>query len=296
MLTPRVSVCFIMKKIYVFVLLISVFISAFASAVAVNQPVTAVSARQKQENAVEGNPFGILLYKPTYVLPAYYTESPDQAVYENNTPDSQRLDHLEFKAQLSFKVPLWRNMLGTQDNLFLGYTQLSYWQFYAKSQYFRETDYEPEIFWVHHLTHFLDIDSGVVHQSNGRGGEYERSWNRVYVNLIYSRKHYMISIKPWALIFKDSSSDVHNPHIVDYMGNGRFLAAYKWNSQEVSVMSRNNLQSGFTRGAEELTYSFPLFGHVKGYLQAFSGYGQSLIEYDHYTNGVGVGIALNDWI
>ncbi|MFN7095894.1 MAG: phospholipase A, partial [Burkholderiales bacterium] len=26
------------------------------------------------------------------------------------------------------------------------------------------------------------------------------------------------------------------------------------------------------------------------------GYGQSMIEYNHYTNSIGIGIALNDWI
>ena len=61
-------------------------------------------------------------------------------------------------------------------------------------------------------------------------------------------------------------------------------------------MSRNNITSLFRRGAVELTWSFPIQKYVKGYVQAFSGYGQSLIEYDHYTDSIGIGIALSDVI
>jgi len=39
-----------------------------------------------------------------------------------------------------------------------------------------------------------------------------------------------------------------------------------------------------------------LLTKVKGYVQVFSGYGQSLIDYNRYTNGVGIGFALSDWI
>ena len=41
---------------------------------------------------------------------------------------------------------------------------------------------------------------------------------------------------------------------------------------------------------------FPLVNHFHGYVQGFSGYGQSLIEYNHYTNSASLGIAINDWI
>jgi phospholipase A1 len=61
-------------------------------------------------------------------------------------------------------------------------------------------------------------------------------------------------------------------------------------------MSRNNLESGFSKGAVELGWSFPLFqyDYIKGYIQYFSGYGESLIDYNNYVNRIGFGILLTD--
>jgi phospholipase A1 len=65
-----------------------------------------------------------------------------------------------------------------------------------------------------------------------------------------------------------------------------------------SAMSRNNLESGFSRGAVELTWSFPLgnYPFLKGYIQYFNGYGESLIDYDNHVNKIGIGFALTDWL
>jgi phospholipase A1 len=52
------------------------------------------------------------------------------------------------------------------------------------------------------------------------------------------------------------------------------------------------MESDFKRGTEELDITFPLYNHLHGFLQAFSGYGQNLISFNHYTNAFGVGISL----
>lgn len=261
---------------------------------------TKTSALQKhyeEQKKANESPLGITFLEPTYVLPFYYTANPDQAVYANNTPDNQKVKNAEFKAQLSFMFPLWPHMFGNQNvSLNVSYTQLMYWQFYAKSQYFRETDYEPAVFVSYNFHKNWLLYTGVMHESNGRGGEYERSWNRAYMNLMFSRGNWMVSIEPWILIFKAQSSDLHNPDIKRYLGNGRLLLAYKFGKNEVSFMSRNNLQSGFKRGAIELTYSYHLLKHLYLYTQYFNGYGQSLIEYNHRTQAYGIGVALNDWL
>jgi phospholipase A1 len=254
--------------------------------------------RLEHEQQIAKNPFGIGFYRPTYILPFYYTQTPCVDCYpDGSIPADQTLKRPEFKAQISFKLPIWQSMFGKPFSLYFGYSQLFYWQIYTKSQYFRETNYEPEFFIQHHLLQNWLLNLGIVHESNGRGGDLEKSWNRVYASLVFSGTHWIIHFKPWFLIFKAQSSDIHNPDISRYLGHLEFLVAYKFYKGHIlSLRSRNNFESGFKRGAVQVNYSFPLHGHVKGFLQIFSGYGQSLIEYNHYTNAIGVGISLNDWV
>jgi phospholipase A1 len=257
------------------------------------------SLYQKESNQIQADTnkkFNIILYKPTYILPAYYTAYPDEAVYQNSTPDNQQVDRMEFKGQLSFLVPLVKNIFGKGTALNASYTQLSYWQFYAESQYFRETDYIPAVFFSDNFLKNWQYNLGVEHESNGRGGSAERSWNRAFGDIIFSKGNWMVDITPWILIFKDESSNLHNPDIQHYMGNGQILFTYKLGNNVLSFMSRNNLQSGFKRGAEEITWSHPVYSRFSLFVQGFSGFGQSLIEYNHYTNSIGLGFSLNSYL
>jgi len=251
----------------------------------------------RDEEKIGNNQFAVDLFNPNYVLPFYYTQTPDQKVYGDTTPDHQKVMRQELQGQISFQVPMVRNIFNENSSLNVAYTQLMMWQVYANSQYFRETDYMPEIFVVQRYgTHWIGRYS-IVHQSNGRGGDMERSWNRAYAETIYSGKNWMVSVKPWILIFAHESTTVHNPDIIHYMGHGEITAAIKTKDDLVfSTMVRNNVESRFQRGAEEVNLSFPIHGHFRGYVKFFSGYGQTLIEYNHYTNAVGIGIMLNDII
>lgn len=251
--------------------------------------------RVKQEEKVEENPFAISLYNPNYALPFYYTAKPAYTIYGNTTPEQQKLQHHEFKAQFSFKVPVWARILRSKFSLYLAYTQKFYWQVYTRSAYFRESNYEPEVFVEYPLFDWNTWRVGVVHQSNGRGGDMERSWNRVYVEGIFSLRHWMLSLKPWVLV-ANKSTRVYNRDIARYLGHGRLVIAYKYRDFVFSLMGRNNLESGFRRGAIEAAVSFPVFKRLHGYIQYFDGYGQSLIEYNHRTSAVGVGLILNNWI
>lgn len=252
--------------------------------------------RLNQQRQVVKTRAGISFYEPTYILPYYYTGRPYYSIYKGNTPENEPLKNEEFKGQMSFQLPLWYNMFGSNMSLNVSYTQLSYWQVYAKSQFFRETNYEPQIFLSDHFSRNSLIAFGLNHQSNGRGGQLERSWNRLFVDFTFTGYHWMVDIKPWILIFKSKSSNIHNPDICRFLGYGRVVFAATFHQQVISLMVRNAIESGFKRGAVELSYSFPIHGLLHGYLQFFSGYGQSLIEYNHYTNSIGVGLIISNWI
>jgi Outer membrane phospholipase A len=114
--------------------------------------------------------------------------------------------------------------------------------------------------------------------------------------LLFERGNWGVSVKPWYIV--NDSDD--NPDIEDFMGYGELRAAWAptGNRHVVTLMLRNQLESGFDRGAAELSWSFPFFDYpwVKGYLQYFHGYGESLIDYDRRVNRIGIGVAFSDWL
>lgn len=246
-------------------------------------------------------PFHISLYEPNYILPLSYVTAPDEAVYNGQTPDNQRLSHVELQFQISFKVPVWTDIAGQPLTLYGAYTQRSFWQAYVSSAYFRESNYEPAMFLSYAAGQSLpegwtldSVDFGAMHQSNGRGGTLERSWNRFYLTVTASHGPWRVRIQPWYPI-PDFTLNEHNPDIAHFLGYGRWVVSYHLGRQTFSLLSRNNLTSAFRRGAWQLSWSFPLGRTLHGYVRMFSGYGQSLIEYNHRTQAVGLGISLNDW-
>lgn len=253
--------------------------------------------RIQKEQHLDASPYTLLFDRPTYVLPLYYTASPYDAVYAGQTPNGQAVKPEEFKAQMSFKWSVWRHMFGTRNTLGLSYTQLFYWQLYARSAYFRETNYAPAVFISNNFHRNWLGTVGFVHQSNGRGGNLERSWNRLYGDLAFSGDTWYVSIKPWVSVVR-ASTQRYNPDVTQYLGHGRLLFAYQSRrGQQFALMLRNVVESGFKRGAYQLSYSIPISDRsIRFYLQLFSGYGQSLIEYNHHTNGLGIGFAFSDWI
>ena len=257
---------------------------------------SALHRKLQKENKIRKNPLSIMLYRPTYILPFYYTVHPDYKVYENNTPNEQRIMREEFKSQLSFSVPIMYNFLfNKHQTLKIAYTQLNFWQVYASSQYFRETNYEPEIFLENNFHRNWLFRAGINHQSNGRGGLLERSWNRVIESVEFSGENWLVLINGWQLVFQGESSNLHNPDIAHYLGYENIVLSSEFKKLKASVQLEN-LESGLHRGSVMLTLSYPITDRVSLYAQGFSGYGQSLIEYNHYTSAAGLGIAFNDWI
>lgn len=265
-----------------------------------------LSLRLKEDTENVLRPFTLMAHKPNYLLIAAHNTSGynSEAYQEQFDEPSLEADDTEAQFQLSVKFPLAVNLFGVAD-FYAAYTNRSFWQVYNSdiSAPFRETNHEPEgwlqftpgwEFWGFKNSANL---FGIVHQSNGRGGVLSRSWNRLYANFIIERGNFALSFKPWYRLPEDEEDD-DNPDITDYLGHYEVRGAYKWKEHVFSIMSRNNLESGFENGAVELSWSFPIwhYPYLKGYVQYFSGYGESLIDYDHYVNRIGIGVALTDWL
>jgi phospholipase A1 len=61
-------------------------------------------------------------------------------------------------------------------------------------------------------------------------------------------------------------------------------------------MFRNNLRfDDDNRSTLQLGFDFTCIGPLNCYIQYFTGYGETLIDYNHYTNRIGVGVMIKDW-
>jgi phospholipase A1 len=247
-------------------------------------------------------------YKPTYVLPATVSDavnrSPRSPAPDHSVTSPLDLDPAEFKFQISFKAKLVEGLLGTPANLWVGYTQSSRWQVYngPQSRPFRETNYEPELIlaWPTNLQLFgwngRLASVALNHQSNGRPLPLSRSWNRVVGEFALDRDDWMLSLRPWWRI-PERRDDDDNPDISNFVGRGEVLLSRRWYGHVFTVQLRHSLRFGEpSRGSLQFDWAFPVVGNVKGYLQFFGGYGESLIDYNVRQNKLGIGASVVEWM
>ncbi|MCT7357910.1 phospholipase A [Thalassolituus pacificus] len=266
------------------------------------------------ERLASDSPYVMLPHRPNYVLPLSYQSRPSDReqnrVLQHYTgdPDAEREagnDHLEAVFQLSIKYRLSEGLLGKFSSVDVAYTNRSFWQAYNSdiSRPFRETNHEPElIFSWQPQNKWVDYFSlAINHQSNGQTSSMSRSWNRVIAQVASVSSTGIYSTRIWWRLPEESKADPFdpadndNPDIDDYMGNGEFTYIYVMGNHNISTMLRNNLNPDKNRGAIEVGWTFPLNRKIKGFVQYFNGYGESLIDYNRYQERIGVGIKLSDW-
>jgi len=250
--------------------------------------------------------FQMRAYKPVYLLPAFWSSDPNEVPSSPN-PDNtalapENLSSVETKFQISFKTKFAENLFGDNGDLWGAYTQNSRWQVYNadQSRPFRETNYEPEVMLVFRNNYRLGGWRGRMagislnHQSNGRGDPFSRSWNRVILSAGIDRENWAFVVRPWWRI--SDGSDDNNPDMEDFMGRGDAMLVYSKNGHEFAVLGRHSLRGvDKSHGALQLDWGFPIDRTLRGRVQVFHGYGESMIDYNHKATYVGLGISLLEW-
>ena len=250
--------------------------------------------------------FNFRAYKPVYLLPAFFTTNvnatPQSPNPDNTVTEPLALDDVETKFQISFKTKALENLFGDNGDVWMAYTQSSRWQVYNgdNSRPFRETNYEPEILLVFRNGYRLGgwhgrmASIGINHQSNGRSDPFSRSWNRVIGTVALDRDNWALTVRPWWRV--PDGSDDDNPDIEDYMGRGDLTLVHTRGGHELALMARHTLRGGEdSRGALQFDWGFPINRTLRGHVQVFDGYGESLIDYNHPATYVGLGISLMEW-
>lgn len=230
--------------------------------------------------------FSIYPYKKNYLLPVTYDLQKD---------DNRK--RFETVFQLSAEKPISYDFFGLNESISLAYTQKSFWQTSKNSAPFRETNYEPELFVIFPYENDLYLKGyklALNHQSNGRDNQFSRSWNRIYLEGYFQALNVFMIPKIWYRI-PDTKDD--NPDIENYYGHGELSFMYVYKKHVFELMMRNNLKYE-NKGGAELNWTFPLpkiFDTTTNYglIQIFSGYGNSLIDYDRETQKIGFGVAFS---
>jgi len=233
--------------------------------------------------------YNITAYDTNYFLPISYRGNGNYSA----TNGHEALN-IETEFQLSIKYDFKTNIFGFDEIYSFGYTQLSYWQLYADSAYFRETNYNPEFFITLPVSKIYDsrfiraFRFSFAHQSNGRGGEEERSWNYLAVSTFLQYEWLFTELKLWLPV----ASLKYNEDLMDYIGYGhlKFIIPYKQHLTKLLIRS-----SFHGKHAIELNYSHPIFGRddLFLYIKGFNGYGESLIDYNNNVNKIGIGFSLS---
>ena len=235
------------------------------------------SAPQGEQNGRNFGFLGLKYYEPIYMLFTHdFSKKPDR-----------KADELHF--EFSFERPIAYDALGLGEKISFAYAQNSWWQITQDSAPFRESNYRPELYVSAPVPFADELKIGAMHESNGKGGEESRSWNRLYAQSTWSADGFSITPRVWYAFWLDRT----NEDIADYMGYGDLRASYTFGKQRLSALWRNNLHfDGSNRGAIELNYSFPIFNSgFYGYLRYFNGYGESLADYKRSVNKIGIGLS-----
>jgi phospholipase A1 len=137
---------------------------------------------------------------------------------------------------------------------------------------------------------FRYMNFGAVHQSNGQASTLSRSWNRLYAEVGAEYGKLALTARIWKRL-DNAKSDNDNIDITNFLGHGDLRLSYRSDGHEYSMLARRNFRHN--HGALTLGWAFPVRDNLKGYMQFFSGYGQSLIDYNYSQLSLGAGVLID---
>ncbi|KNZ33750.1 MAG: phospholipase [Methylibium sp. NZG] len=250
--------------------------------------------------------FNFVGYQGNYVLPIHLTsrinrapQSPTQAAVPQPAYRTE-----EAKFQLSLRTKLVQNVGFEGADVWAAFTQQAMWQIYngTDSKPFRNTDYQPELIYVVPTKPGLRklpfdwqwryTQLGLAHQSNGQSDPLSRSWNRVYLGGGFERSPWVLSAKVNKRLNEPRETD-NNPDLVDFRGRGEFQLGWSGGLHTASVHYRSTLKD-VKYGSLHLEWTYPVYNDqpngLRWFVQAFSGYGETLTDYNFRQNSIGAGV------
>jgi len=252
--------------------------------------------------------FVVRTFLPNFLLPLHYTSSINRSPSSPThpvSPTNENYRQIEAKLQISLRAKVIEDLLLPGANLWVAYTQRSLWQIWdsADSAPFRSTDYQPEAIYVVPVPANMGelpfgwnlrmLQLGFAHQSNGQQDPLSRSWNRAYVGAGLEHGNFGVMLKANHRLHEKNKDD--NPDLTDFIGLGEVAMNWFAGSATVNLSWRPNLHA-IDRGSLQLDWTYPVFANqpagLRWYVQMFSGFGETLLDYNHRQTRLGAGLTL----
>ncbi|MES2941526.1 MAG: phospholipase A, partial [Pseudomonadota bacterium] len=145
---------------------------------------------------------------------------------------------------------------------------------------------------------------GLVHQSNGQSLPLSRSWNRVYLMGAAEKQlgpysSLSLQARVWDRL-RESSGNDDNPGIENYIGRAELTGSWQINQSNTLGMTLRSSLRKERRGSTRIDWmmaptSSPNYTGLRYHIQLFSGYGDSLVDYNRKRNVLSLGLSLVDW-
>lgn len=248
-------------------------------------------------------------YRANYVLPYYYSNnintqpsSPTRGSVEEET----KYKGEEMKLQFSFRTKVLEDFLLPNADLWVSYTQTSLWQAWNKdlSRPFRSTDHNPDIFYVIPVSQRFDlipgelgiemIRIGLAHHSNGQSKPESRSWNYWHISTAMTLGPLILE-STYKNRVNETYEDDDNPDLIYFKGNLETRLTGLIGRSTISL-ERSSQYLSMERGSWQFDLTYPLTKNqpegVRIQLQLFSGYGETLLDYNHRQTRIGIGFLL----
>lgn len=259
--------------------------------------------------ATKRGTFVVRTYLPNFVLPLHYTSSinatPGSPIHPAGTAQINYRP-LEAKLQISLRAKVAEGLGLPDADLWFAYTQRSLWQVWnpQESSPFRSTDYQPEAIYVIPVPEKIGTLSGgwrwrmaqlgLAHQSNGQSDPLSRSWNRVYGAVAFDHGEFGLTARVNQRLHESAAHD-DNPDLVHYLGNTEITASWLPGQATTTMTWRTNPGS-WKHGSLQMDWTYPVNkaqpAGLRWYAQLFTGYGETLLDYNHYQTSLGLGLTL----
>jgi len=212
---------------------------------------------------------------------------------------------ISLKYQLFNKNGSWATKNPWLAGLYLGYSQASFWSLGEESKPFEDTNFMPEVFYQVNGLRLnqhgdLDLQGGLLHESNGRDGLDSRSLNIVYGRATYEHdlgKEWFARLTGEAWSYVGSLED--NPDIADFRGHSSLqLVLGHQKGIQLSSYRRGPIGGGKSSYLFDLTVPVKRIDHKKNFnftfhSQLFTGYGENLLTYNQKETRLRFGIGIH---